>query len=83
MLRWLASSMKCVPLSALSLNRMPLLARMPIGKAVDVREAANERLAVERLELVELGAVDDARDDVADVVGRARIGRHDAVELFR
>jgi hypothetical protein len=31
MLRWLASSMKCVPLSALSLNRMPLLARMPMG----------------------------------------------------
>jgi hypothetical protein len=31
MLRWLASSMKCVPLSALSLNRIPLLARMPIG----------------------------------------------------
>ena len=32
MLRWLASSMKCAPLSALSENRMPLLARMPTGK---------------------------------------------------
>ncbi len=82
-LRWLANSMKCVPLSALSLNRMPLLARMPTGKAVDAGEAANQRLPVERLELVELGAVNDAGDDVAHVVGRARVGRDDAVELFR
>jgi hypothetical protein len=44
--------MKCVPLSALSLNRMPLLARNADGKSVDVGEAADERLAVERLELM-------------------------------
>ena len=37
--------------------------------------------AVERLELVELAAIDEARDDLAHVVGLARIGRHDAVEL--
>ena len=53
------------------------------GIAVNVRKAADERLAVERLELLELGAVDDARDDVADVVGRARVGGNDAVELLR
>ena len=47
------SSMKCVPFSALSENRMPLLARMPTGHAVDVGEAADQRRAVERLELVE------------------------------
>ena len=29
--RWQASSMKCAPFSALSLNRMPLLARMATG----------------------------------------------------
>ena len=29
--RWLHSSMKCAPLSADSLNRMPLLATMPTG----------------------------------------------------
>src|SRR5690606_17466356 len=29
--RWLHSSMKCAPLSALSENRMPLLATMPTG----------------------------------------------------
>ena len=31
MSRWLHSSMKCAPLSALSANRMPLLATMPTG----------------------------------------------------
>ena len=30
-LRWQHSSMKCAPLSADSLNRMPLLAMMPTG----------------------------------------------------
>jgi hypothetical protein len=39
---------------------------------VDVREAADQRLAVARLEFVELGAVDDARDDFADIE-RARV----------
>jgi hypothetical protein len=29
--RWLASSMKCVPFSAASASRAPLLARMPTG----------------------------------------------------
>jgi len=29
--RWLHSSMKCAPLSALSENRMPLLATIPTG----------------------------------------------------
>ena len=81
MLRWLASSMKCAPLSALSLNRMPLLARMPTGKPWMWAKPQTSVCAVERLELVELGAVDDARDHVAHVVGRARIGRHDAVQL--
>ena len=47
---------------------------------VEVREAADQRRSVARLELGELGAVDDARDHVAHVVGVARIGRDDAVD---
>jgi hypothetical protein len=81
--RWAQSSMKCAPFCAISENRMPLLATMPTGIAPDMREAADERRAVERLELVELAAVDDARDDLAHVVGLARVGGHDAVELLR
>ncbi len=48
-----------------------------------MREAANQRGCVQPLELVELAAVDDARDDFANVVCRAEIGRHHAVQLRR
>ena len=81
--RWQHSSMKCAPFSADSENRMPLLARIPTGIAVDVRESGDERGAVARLELVELAAVDDARDDLAHIERLARVGRHDAVQLGR
>ena len=50
--------------------------------ALDVRKAADQRRAVERLELVESRAVDDAGDDVAHIVRLARVGRHDAVDLL-
>src|SRR6185369_11841276 len=53
------------------------------GHAPDVREAADERRSELRLELVELAAVDEARDDLVDVVGRADVLRDDAVELLR
>ena len=39
-----------------------------------------ERLAVERLELVEAASVDEARDQLADVVSLAVVGRDDTVE---
>src|SRR5579883_2526713 len=39
------------------------------GIAPDARKAGDERLAVELLELVELAAIDDARDDLADIIG--------------
>ncbi len=45
--------------------------------AVEVREPADQRLAVERLELVQLPAVDDPADRLAHLVRLARIGRHD------
>ena len=48
-----------------------------------MREAGDQRGAVERLELVELGAVDEARDHLAHVVLLLQVGRHDAVELGR
>ena len=41
-----------------------------------MREAGDQRGAVEMLELVELGAIDEARHDVADVVLAARVARH-------
>ena len=50
--------------------------------APDAREAGDERRAVARLELVEVAAVDDARDDLAHVERLARIGRDDAVQLL-
>ena len=53
------------------------------GHAVDVGEAAHQRVAVELLELVEIGAVHDPGDDFAHVVGRAGIDGQDSIELFR
>src|SRR5215470_10751399 len=82
MLRWLASSMKCVPLRALA-EQDPVVGKDADRETVDMGEAANERLPIERLELLELGSVDDARDHVANVVGRARVRGHDAVEVVR
>ena len=41
---------------------------------------AHERRAVERLELVQLAAVDDAAQDVAHVVGHAGVERHEVEE---
>ena len=51
--------------------------------APDAGEAADQGRAAERFELVEIRAVDDAGDHLAHVIGRARIGRHDAEKLFR
>src|SRR5690606_9867071 len=50
--------------------------------AVHVGEAGDQGLAVARLELAQLAAVDDARDHLADVERAARVLRHQAVELL-
>ena len=55
----------------------------PDRVSADAREAAGERRAVERLELVELGGVHEPRDHLADVVRMPRVARHDAVERLR
>src|SRR3546814_11216564 len=45
------------------------------GNAPDMREAANQRAAVVRLELVKLAAVNDPREHLVHVIGRADILR--------
>ena len=50
--------------------------------AVQVSEAGHERGAVVVLELVELRAVDDAGDELAHIVGLARVGGNDTVYLL-
>ena len=54
---------------------------MPDGHADDVGEAADQRRAEARLELVEARAVDDARDHLADVVGGGEARGHHAEDL--
>ena len=73
--------MKCAPFCADSREQDAVVGDDAHRHALDVREAADQRGAVARLELVELGAVDDARDDLAHVVGLARVGRDHAVQL--
>ena len=81
--RWAHSSTKWAPFSADSAKRMPLLATMPHGDAVELGEAGHQGGAVTRLELVEAGAVDDAGDHLAHVEGLAGVAGDDAVELGR
>ena len=50
--------------------------------APDPGKAADQGLAVEPLELVELAAVDEAGDDLAHVIGPAGVGRDDPVDLI-
>jgi hypothetical protein len=54
----------------------------PDGVAVDAGETRDDRGAVLGLELVQLAAVDDAGDDLADVVGLARVDRHDGAQVL-
>jgi hypothetical protein len=72
--------MKCVAFKALSRTAR----RCSPGcrrDTHDVGETRHEGRAVERLELVEAAAVDDAGDDLAGVVGLADLSRDDAAEL--
>src|SRR4030095_4270728 len=50
--------------------------------AIYMAEAADQGLAVARLEFLELRTVDDARDDLANVERPARVGRQGAVDVF-
>ena len=68
------SSMKCAPLSARLAEQDAVVGEDPDRVAVDVREAADQRRAVERLELVEARAVDEPRDQLVHVVRLAHVG---------
>ena len=69
--------MSSVPASARG-----LFATIPDAVAAEAREAADDVLRPERLYLEEVPVVDDARDDVADVVGLVGVVGHDRVELL-
>src|SRR5512139_4273255 len=48
---------------------------------MDVREPCHQARAVKRLELVELGCIDDASNDLAHVILFLQVDRYDAVKL--
>src|SRR5262249_42723074 len=50
--------------------------------AVDPGPSRDERRAVARFELVKAATVDDARQELADLVGLARVPRYEPVELL-
>src|SRR5207253_3726122 len=52
-------------------------------KAHDVRETANQRVAVKRLEFVKPRSVYDSCDDLTHVKGLPDIGRNNSVNLSR
>ncbi len=79
--RWSHSSMKCAALSGALREQDAVIGDDPDGIAPDMRPAGDERGAVERLELVELAAVDDAGDDLAYIIGLLPVGTDGAVDL--
>ena len=59
----------------------PVVGDDPDRIALEMGEARHERLAVERLELVEPAAVDEPGDDLADLERPAEVGRDRGVEV--
>jgi len=74
--------MKCAPFNADSENSTPLLATIPTGVPKDGRTPSPAWCRI-RFELVEEARVYESRDDFANVVRRARIARHNPVEIVR
>jgi hypothetical protein len=83
MRRWAQSSMKCAPLLRRFAHEDAVVGDDAHGVAVQARETGHQRIAIQLLELVELRAIDDARDDLAYVEGLPRIRGDDAVQLRR
>ena len=83
--RWLQSSMKCAPFER-RLGEQDAVVGDDADRACQqmCAKPQTRRRAVERLELVEIGAVDDAGDDLAHVVAacacraarRRKVPRH-------
>ena len=78
-----ASSTKCAPFCDDCGEEDAAVREDPDRVALDPREAADERVAVERLELVETAAVDEPRDHLERVELVAEILGDEAVELGR
>ena len=53
----------------------------PNAEALDAREAAHQRGAIQRLELVKAGPVDQPRDDLVHVVLRSNVFRDEGVKI--
>src|ERR1700691_113602 len=49
--------------------------------ALNMSEAGDERRTIQRLELIEFGAIDQTRDHLTHIVLPLELDRHDAVEL--
>jgi hypothetical protein len=81
--RWQASSTKWAPFQRAFAEQDAVVRQDRDRHAPDAGEAADQGRAVELLELVQLGAVDDAGDHLAHVIGRADIVGDDAVQLVR
>ena len=79
--RWLHSSMKCAPFRADFGKQDAVVGEDADGVAVDMGKTADQGRAVKALELVELAGIDDARDQIPGVIGRAQIGRHHAIQF--
>ena len=73
--------MKCVPFSAEIGEQDTVVGDDADGVAEEVGEGADQRRAVELLELFELGRIDDAGDDLAGVEWLAQVGADNAVDL--
>jgi hypothetical protein len=81
-LRWLQSSMKCAPLMRRLGKDHAVIGDDADRAALDMGKARDQRFAKARLEFVKARAVDDAGDHLADVIGGAQIGGHDAEDLL-
>ena len=78
-----ASSTKCAPFLGRLREEDAAVGEDPDRVALDAREAADEGVAVERLELVEAAAVDDPRDHLERVELVAEVLGDDPVEVGR
>ena len=79
----LASWMNWVAFCDSSLNSTPrALARMPSGYPCSWAQPVTRDGSVQRLELVEFGAVDDAGDHLTRIERDAQIRGHDADQLL-
>ena len=63
-------------------RKLGWLATMPTERAVEARESDDDVLGVVLVHLEEVAVIDDAGDDVFDVVGQVGLGGDDGVERF-